>query len=160
MSTINRKNALKSPLTISLPIAKLKLPLGEIGVREAENRFHAYGRSIAIVILIGIIIWGVYSEHQETLRIDDLSDTVKKDTILYKSIMELDECARAKYLKSLKKTFEKVPPTLFDKYYKGLKGALVAGVCSEYIINGNASKPMSIIGKTAVFTLIMVYLSG
>lgn len=150
----------------NLEIKKQKKPqlshvpvLAIAGVKEAESRLHAYGRSIAIIILLGIIVWGVYSEHQETLRIDDLNDIVKKDTIMYNAIMELDECARAKYLRSLKKTFEKEPPTLFNKYYKGVQVALIAGVCSEYIINGNASKPIGIVGKTVVYTLLMTTLS-
>lgn len=134
--------------------------LGIAGVKEPESAGHAWCRGVAICILLGIIVWGIYSEHQETLRIDDLNDVVKKDTIMYNSIMELDECARAKYLKSLKKTFEKETPTLFNKYYKAVQVALVAGVCSEYIINGNASKPIAIVGKTIVYTLLMVILGN
>lgn len=134
--------------------------LGFGGFKEAQNAFHAWCRSIAIIILLGIIVWGIYSEHQETVRLDDLSEVVKKDTIMYNAIMELDDCAREKYLRSLKKTFEKEPPTLFNKYYKSVQVALLAGVCSEYIVNGNGSKPIAIVGKTVVYTLLMVILGN
>jgi hypothetical protein len=43
---------------------------------------------------------------------------------------------------------------MMKKYLKSIKTALLAGIMSEYIINGSSAKPIGIVGKTVVYNLI------
>ena len=135
-------------------------PLSVIGIKPADTRVHEYGRIIAITILICIIGWEIYSEVNETNDIEDLEHIIKQDTILYNELMELDCEARAKYVKRLKSVFNDKEETLLEKLSKTALVSLVATICSEYIIVGNATKPLHTVSKTILFTAWNLSLSS
>lgn len=123
-----------------------------IGIKPAESQLHNYGRSIVVFLLLVLIIYEIYSEKQESDRLDDISDIIKQDTILYNSILELEPECRYKYVRFLKSTLLKSPPTMAEKYLKNISIAVIVTICSEYIINGNTAKPMGSVGRTIIAT--------
>lgn len=128
-----------------------KHPLARVGVRPAESKIHAYTRAIIMLALIAFVVWCIYAEVEETNDIDDLHEFIKKDTIMYNSLMELEPKYRSLYIKSLKSTFADSSETFYSKYYHSVLAALIAGVGSEYIISGNINKPLSGVARTVIY---------
>lgn len=125
--------------------------LSTVGVRTAESTTHEYGRIIVMLMLIGILIWNIYNEIEETNDIDDLNEFIKKDTIIYNSLIELEPVYRARYIKSLKTMLCDDSKSFYSKYYHTILVALITGLGSEYIISGNVAKPMSGIARTIIY---------
>lgn len=125
------------------------------GIKPAQSRTHEYLRRVLLIVLICVIIWGITHEEPKLVCIQDLEPAIKKDSLLYQTIQEIDdEDAQQKYLKSLKHTLDADEPSLMKKYSKAIKIALIAGIYSEYVINGNIVKPIGIIAKTVVYAAI------
>lgn len=129
------------------------------GIKPAESKFHEYLRRLLCAIILLIIIWEIATEKPEIICIEDLEPAIKKDSLMYKCISEIDGEAQQKYLRSLKHTLNKSEPGILKRYSKSIKITLAAGVCSEYIINGNMAKPMGIIAKTIVYSAIAATIS-
>lgn len=127
--------------------------LSLVGIKSAESQLHEYGRVIIIVLLLGLIAWEIYSEKRETNEIEEIEHLIKRDSIIYNAIKELDPDSQVKCIKQLKATLMSEPESIFNKYYKNVSIALIAAICSEYIINGNLSKPIGGIAKTVVSTI-------
>jgi hypothetical protein len=125
--------------------------LASVGIKAAESKLHEYGRAIAIVLLLGLITWKIYSETPVIGQMEEIDHIFKPDSILYNAVMELDPTIRTKYIKHMKATLTRTPESIFSRYCKNVGIALVAGICSEYIISGNPSKPIGGIAKTIVF---------
>lgn len=123
-----------------------------LGIRPAESQIHNYGRSIVVFLLLILIIYEIYSEKQESVQLDDISDIIKQDTILYNSVMELEPECRHNYIRYLKTALLKSPPSMAEKYLKNISIAIVVTICSEYIINGNTAKPMGSVGRSIIAT--------
>lgn len=115
---------------------------------------------LAMLALLCIIIWGIYTEHEETVHLTDLESVIKKGSTMHNSIIELDPCSRQKYMKMLKHLFDDEHETLFSKYYKSVTTALCVAICSEYIISGNLTKPLGGVAKTIVSTAWMTSLAS
>ena len=65
----------------------------------------------------------------------------------------MDTETQCRYVKSLKSTLNvNEESTVFSKYMNNIRNALIAGILSEYLVNGNASKPMGIIAKTLIYS--------
>lgn len=133
--------------------------LARVGVRSAESQIHAYTRTVIMLALIGFIIWCIYAEVEETNDIDELHEFIKKDTIIYNSLMELDPKYRSMYIKSLKSTFSDSSETFYSKYYHSVIAALIAGIGSEYIISGNLTKPLSGVARTVIYNTLGTIIS-
>ncbi len=133
------------------PVSPPKL-LASIGIKPAISRTQAYCRILASVLLIVLIIWGIYNEHEDTDRIEDLSDIIKKDSALYRNAIELDPKYQARYVRMLKSTFNIDNQSILSKYYKGIIVAIIAAIYSEYITGGISARPLNGIAKTVVST--------
>lgn len=139
---VNEKPVIKSLITT-------------IGVKPSNSTRHEYLRRLLVIILICIMLWEIMHDHIDVITLEDLEPAIKKDSLMYQAIQEIDgEEAQQKYLRSLKNTLESKEPTLMKKYSKSVKMALMAGLCSEYIISGNIIKPMGIIAKTISYATI------
>lgn len=122
------------------------------GIKPAQSRTHEYIRRALLLLLLCAIIWGITHEEPEPMCIEDLEPVIKKDSLLYQTIQEIDDRdAQQKYLKALKHTLDEDEPSLIKRYSKAVKIALVAGIYSEYVINGNITKPIGIIAKTVLY---------
>lgn len=123
------------------------------GIKPAASRKHEIIRLFVAVVVLGFFLWTIQMTKDDEADLCDIAEYVKPDTILYKSISELDHDAKKNYIKSLKQTFDPDPP-IGKKYLKSIQVALVAGIASEYVVNGNFDKPVSIIPRTILFTVI------
>lgn len=136
----------------------IKTVITKTGFKPAETNSHELFRLLLIVGIIILVCWSIYKDNKgdkECITLDDISDVIKPGTIMYKSINEMDEETQKKYLRSLKHSLDDDPP-LITKFIRGIQVALIAGIASEYAINGNLSKPIGIIGKTIMYNLVYI----
>ena len=126
--------------------------------KPAVNKWHSIGRFVVIIVVIAILVYTMQYIDDEDIALCDITDHVKPGTLLYKTIDEMDAEAQKKYLKSIKTTFDPDPP-IGLRYVKSLQMALIAGIASEYIINGNLDKPLAIVPKTILMSVINTGLS-
>lgn len=149
----NNKNS-ESPL----PIAKyvptpVKAVLQKTGFKVASSRTHAILRILLFILVVVLLVLSIKSEQKKDDILDRVDDIVEPGTILHRTVMNMSEENRYKYLKSLENIF-KSEESVSQRYINGVKFALIAGILSEYIINGNTSKPTNIISKTVIFNII------
>lgn len=131
----------------------------KIGIKNPDEIFHDRIRMAVYIIVIGMLIWSFWNDQEEVITLDDFNNQIKEGTLLYQTIDQLDEDTQQKYLRSLKKALDDNQPTLVEKYTRALRVALMAGILSEYMIHGNMAKPMAIVGKTVLFTLVATTLN-
>lgn len=131
----------------------------KIGIKNPDEIFHDRIRMAVYIIVIGMLIWSFWNDQEEVITLDDFNNQIKEGTLLYKTIDQLDGDTQQKYLRSLKKALDDNQPTLVEKYTRALRVALMAGILSEYMIHGNMAKPMAIVGKTVLFTLVATTLN-
>lgn len=136
----------------------LKEVITKAGIKTATSTYHEVFRVIIIALVLVMVILSVKNNVEEDILLDDISDKIKPGTILYNTIDEMDDETQKKYLKSMKITFTD-EPSLGARFLNNLKNALIAGVVSEYAVNGNLSKPIGIISKTIMYTLMNSLLS-
>jgi hypothetical protein len=130
------------------------------GVKPAASKTHDVLRTFLFVLIMLAIIYTIHHEKSHDVTLDDVCDVIKPGTIMYNSISEMEPDIQRRYLKSLQDTLSEDDPKLVKKYSNGLKVALIAGIASEYIINGNTSKPIGIIAKTIMYTSIYTMVSS
>lgn len=159
MSSTNIENA-ASPLKILPAVVPpvVKDVLQKTGFKPAQSYKHAILRIVLLLAVIGVVVYSIYDNKEEIVTLEEVSHLIKPNTILYKSILEMDEKCQNEYLKSMKKTLSP-DPTKFKKYLDNIKVALIAGIATEYIMNGNTSKPIGAVAKTIVFNMIFICIS-
>lgn len=131
----------------------LKQVITKAGIKTATSKYHEVIRVVLIILVVVMVILSVKNDVEEDILLDDITDKIRPGTILYNTIDEMDDETQKKYLKSMKITFTD-EPSLGAKFLNNLKNALIAGVVSEYAVNGNLSKPIGIISKTIIYTLM------
>jgi hypothetical protein len=132
--------------------------LTTIGVRPADSKIHEYGRVIVVMLLLALAAWEIYSETQMMDDLEELEVVIKPDSILYNAILELDPDSQVKYIKHIKSTLMCSNEGMLRRYYKNIGIALVAGICSEYIINGSLDKPLGGVAKTIIYATMITSL--
>lgn len=151
-------------ITISKQKQKQKQPptnlIEKIGIRNPNEILRDRMRLLVYILLIALIIWSFWNErNDDEITLDDFDHHIQEGTLLYETVNQLDGDTQQRYLKSLKKALDDNEPTLFEKYAKALKAALIAGIVSEYMIHGNMSKSTGVVGKTILFTLVATTLN-
>ena len=131
----------------------IKEVITKAGIKTAESKFHEVFRVILISAVIIMVILSIKNEIEEDALLDDITDKVKPGSLLYKTIDELDGDAQRKYIKSMKHTFED-DTSRSSKFLNNVKNALIAGIVSEYAVNGNLTKPIGIVSKTVIYALM------
>lgn len=124
--------------------------LSNIGVKQASSSFNAKCR-VFLLILLCVLIWFTVRSKNDVVTLDDISDLIKPDTIMHHAIAEMDEETQKNFLTTFRQSLNK-DPTIFQTYFTGMIVSLVAGIASEYIVNGNAQKPTGIISKTILYS--------
>ena len=145
MNSVNVKTIKKIPNKL----------LTTTGVKPAVNTFHSRLRILLFIGIIILILWSIYNDDDEDVQLTDIEDIVKPGTIMYASIQEMEPEVQKKYLASLKHAINDKPESVKKRYLNGLKMALIAGTVSEYIVNGNSSKPVGIIAKTVLYSILL-----
>lgn len=128
--------------------------INKVGVEPAESPIHNKVRFVLLIGVIFVIIWSVYNKESEEINIDNISNLIKPGTIHYQAIQEMDDEAKVCYVRSLKEMADNKYTSSSQKYLQAMKVSLLAGIVSEYIANGNTAKPMGIIFKTIVYTMV------
>lgn len=126
----------------------------KVGVKPAESPVHNVARFVIVIGILFIIVWSIYYKEQEEINIDRIRELIKPGTIHYQAIQEMDDEAKVCYIRSLKEMTDNNHTSIGQKYFRALKVSLIAGVISEYIENGNTSKPLGIIFKTIMYTMV------
>lgn len=130
-----------------------------LGVKPAENKTLNILRIILALVLAGLCIWSIVTDYQEEADINELEDIIPTNSIFHQAIAEIpDDRSRHNCTLAFKEILSD-NETKKEKLYKSIKIALLASISSEFIINGNLNKPISVIGKTLTFTLINVLLT-
>lgn len=145
----------KSPLTelakvVSEPV---KVVLQKTGFKVAQSRTHAILRIILLIGVVALMAMSIRTEKKKDDILERVDDIVEPGTALHKTVMDMSEENRYKYLKSLESIFQSEDDAK-RRYLNGIKIALIAGVLTEYIINGNTNKPMNILSKTVIYNII------
>ncbi len=141
---------------IITPIATV---IKQTGIKPAQSFAHELCRVLLIIGLIAIIYKMIKNECDEEISIDDISDTIKPGSLMYQSIMEMDEDTRNKYIKNIYHVLKDEDPRKLKKYINGIQVSLIAGIASEYMVNGNLTKPMGIVAKTILYSIIYTTVS-
>lgn len=132
--------------------------LKAVGIKKADSKINDFVRGVFVVILIYMFVAVLFKNTEEQqMTIEDISDIVKPNTILYNAIRELDDDVQCRYIQSIKKAVNDKTPPLSRRLYKTLGIALGTGILSEYIVSGNLTKPVNIISKTLIFTTLNTF---
>lgn len=123
-----------------------------LGIKPANSTGHDIVRLAMILVIIYMIYNTINQDAPEEVCLGDISHVVKPGTIMYQTIAEMDSDTQRRFVSSLRGTLEESKPV--SKYISSLQAALIAGVASEYIVNGNLSKPMGILAKTIMYSLL------
>jgi len=138
------------PAPVSAATSALKIT----GFKPAASRVHEIIRALLLIAIVVLIIWNIRRKEEEDIEIDNICDVVQPGTILYNAALELDEDTRRRFATNLKRELSDARPSTAQKYKKAIGISLLAGVLSEYIINGNSAKPIGIISKTIVYSAV------
>ena len=128
------------------------------GFKQASSKHHHVMRLVVAAVMVAFLIWSLVLEKEHEADMSNLCDHIKPNTILYNSIDELDGDAKKRYIQSINQSLEPEPPKWF-KCVKNIQYALIGGIITEYLMNGNLDKPVSIIPKTVVTTALASVLS-
>jgi hypothetical protein len=138
------------------PLPKI---VGVLGVKPASSKTLGLLRIIVAVTILGLCIWAVLEDAQDECDVKDLEDILPTQSLFHTAIAEIPE---DRYRKNCSLAFKEIlndNETKKEKLYKSIKIALLASISSEFIINGNLDKPVSVIGKTLSFALINTLLT-
>lgn len=133
----------------------------KIGFKPAESKIHAFLRLLLCLLLIaaiGLLVYQDVKKPERFFTMNDISDTIKPNSVAYQALIELDDHTRSKYIKKIKEASDN-ETRIINRYTKSIAVALISAILSEYIINGNANKPLSVIAKTMIFTTINITVS-
>ena len=140
------------------PVDK-KIPLvpAVLGIKPADSHAHEWVRLLLVIVILYMIYKSIHRDEPETMCLEDISDVIKPGTIMYNTIDEMDPETQQRYIKSLKGALDDEPDPA-AKYVKAIQAAMIAGIATEYIVNGNLSKPIGIVAKTIMYsTLTTMY---
>lgn len=133
-----------------------------LGVRPAVNRRNAIARAVAALAVAIFVVWSIIdqrrddAEEEENLEYDKATlEMLRPNCKLIKLINDIDNpIAKKRVMNKVEDIVLDRSDSMMKKYIKSIKTALLAGIMSEYIINGSSAKPIGIIGKTVVYNLI------
>ena len=148
-------NAESIPKTENANVIKSVIAPITKGFKPAASRTHDVIRILMIVAITGYIIYlGMHDDSEDKcIQLDEVSDIIKPGTLIYQTAEEMDDATRHLYLKSMVPMLTPNPPVI-KKYIKSFKFALIAGLLSEYIVNGGTSKLIGVVTKTILYTII------
>lgn len=130
-----------------------------IGFKPANNKTLNFLRVAIAITIAGLCIWAIVTDYQEELDVKELEDIIPTNCIFHQAIAEIpDDQHRINCTLAFREILSD-NETKKEKLYRSIKIALLASIVSEFIVNGNLDKPVSVIGKTLTFTLINTMLT-
>lgn len=133
-----------------------------LGVKPAVNKKHAIARAVAALCVVMFVVWSIINqrrndyEEEKDLEYDKATlEMLRPNSKLLKLINDVDNpLAKKRLMKKMEDIILDRSDSISKKYLNSVKTALLAGIVSEYIINGSSAKPIGIIGKTVVYNLV------
>lgn len=133
--------------------------LKTLGIKDAEKGLLDFLRVVFVLLLsYAIVALILKSNAPRVYTLDDISDVVKPDSIIYRSICELDEGVRSPYILSIKKSFDN-PPKVSKKLSRTVAASIMTAMLSEFIVSGNVTKPSNVVAKTFIFAVLNMFFS-
>lgn len=129
------------------------------GVKGAEKGLLDFFRVVFVLLLAyAVTILLIKSANQRIHTLDDLSNDIPRDSILYKSISEMDGDVQSSYVASINQMLEK-PNHISKKLCKVITVSLSTAMLSEFIVSGNVTKPTNVVAKTFIFAILNTFFS-
>lgn len=136
------------------PPVKEKL-MTRIGFKEAESKTHEIFRLILIWGITYLIYMAVRSKDTTpVVSIDVLSDRIKPGTLVYKALLQMDNDTRTECINALKSAFDSKRRAT-KKILRAIRVGLLAGLLTEFIVNGNTDKPVSVVARTITYSTLV-----
>ncbi len=135
------------------PIRQLPSIMVKTGMKPTQYKLHNVFRILLVIALCVAMFLSVKLDNPKVITLTEVSDKIPRGSIMYDMISEMEPEAQACYLRSLRSTLTP-PDSRLKKYLKGIQLALMAGIISEYVINGNVAKPMGILSKTIIYSAV------
>ena len=143
---------------VELTQPSIAKPLAIVGFKPIDSYYHNTTRIVlAFLLFVVFIILFYYASRtiSTNATLHDIEDIFPEGTQMHAMIDELDDNAKHIYITSLKKSITALDnSSLALKITKSVAIALIAGIITEYIINGNVIKSAGLIGKTSISTAI------
>jgi hypothetical protein len=134
-----------------MPAFSIQSAIEKTGVKQAQSKIHNFLRTVLLLGFVFMIFLSIKLENPKQTTLDDISNIVRPGTIMYNMVDEMDDDVKCRYLNNLQSSIEP-GQTRLQKYINGVQLSLIAGIVSEYIINGNSAKPLGILAKTVVYS--------
>ena len=133
-----------------------------IGIKPAVDKKNAIIRAVAAVIVFMFVTWSIIdqrrddAQEEKELEYDKATlQMLRPNSKLLKLINDIDNpIAKKRVMTKVEDIVLDRSESMMKKYLRSIQTALLAGIMSEYIINGSSAKPIGIIGKTVVYNLI------
>lgn len=134
------------------PVVNVPL-IAKIGIRESQSRSHEIFR-ILLIWGIAFLLYMAFigTDTGAIASMDTISDRIQPGTLLYNGLLEMDEATRSKCINSLNSTFQY---TVRKKITRGIRVGLLVGLLTEFIVNANSEKPISIIARTVTYSTLL-----
>ena len=134
---------------------KTKDPLiTKIGFKEAESKTHEIVRFILIWGIAYLIYMAVRREESNPVSIDIISDRIKPGTLAHTALLEMDEDTRTKCINSIKSALNS-QRRVTKKFIRAIRVGLLASLMTEFIVNGNTEKPISVVARTITYSTLV-----
>lgn len=127
--------------------------IAKAGFKTAGSRTYEVLRIALIWGILYLVCSAIIDDINTTPTMDDLSDEIKPGTLIHRALTELDEESRSKCIKSLSNMFQS-PQSAPKKYAKAVRVGLMAGFLTEFIVNGNAAKPIGVVTRTITYSVL------
>lgn len=132
----------------------VKQIITKFGVKPVDSKWPNFLRTVCFGFLIAAVIVTIVLDRCRSDPNYDISGIAVPGTAAYAVLMDLDEPMRKTIIAKMHEIKSEKKKSLFKTYASNVITALAAGVVSEYIVSGNATKPMNIVARTVLFTLL------
>ncbi len=137
----------------------VKQLITKFGVKPVDSKWPNFLRTVCFGFLLAAVLVTIIFDRCRSEPDYDISGIAVPGTAAYTILMDLDEPIRKNIIAKLHELKNEKKKSLFRTYANNVITALAAGVVSEYIVSGNATKPMNIVARTVLFTLLNTIIS-
>jgi hypothetical protein len=128
--------------------------LESIGVKPNESYFHNTMRMVVAFLFLLIMIVLVYfasrAKPTHLACIEDVEDIIRPGTQFHNALLDMDPIDRSKYIAVLNGSLRDTGCSKIKKIYRGVIVSLISGMLAEYVMHGNVTKSVGVIGKTGL----------
>ncbi len=134
--------------------AAIKKAITMFGVKPINRKWPNFIRMTIFLMLIAAVAITIVMDKCTSEPIYNISQVVKPGSTAYNALMDLDDSTRWAVIMKLHEAKNEKKKSMIRKYTNNVFTALASGVVAEYIVSGNITKPMNIVARTILFTLL------